>query len=82
MAERHFQARSVTVVYTAALSVALSATRAVVPEAAYLNRRSTAQRSAARRPLWQRCAERLNTTLNRAPACSPHRRAQRLTTQT
>ncbi|KAK3925305.1 Chromodomain-helicase-DNA-binding protein 1, partial [Frankliniella fusca] len=50
--------------------------------AAYLNRRSTALRSAARRPLWQRCAERLNTTLNRAPACSPHRHAQRLTTQT
>ncbi|KAK3926594.1 Cardiolipin synthase A [Frankliniella fusca] len=50
--------------------------------AAYLNRRSIAQRSAARRPLWQRCAGRLNTTLNRAPACSPHRRAQRLTTQT
>ncbi|KAK3933082.1 Bifunctional ribulose 5-phosphate reductase/CDP-ribitol pyrophosphorylase Bcs1 [Frankliniella fusca] len=32
MAERHFHARSVTVVYTAALSAALSATRAVVPE--------------------------------------------------
>ncbi|KAK3909752.1 Bifunctional ribulose 5-phosphate reductase/CDP-ribitol pyrophosphorylase Bcs1 [Frankliniella fusca] len=32
MAERHFHARSVTVVYTAALSAALSATRAVVPQ--------------------------------------------------